>query len=207
MTDETPDTKTLKKCFRYLSKRHNWTVGFYTETYHWDIELPRRNNPTVRSVSESVALAELVHTSSDDLFRLCYESHRKDVFPSIHLLLQEYRDEYSLETMKFLRDRHLPINTINESRAKSWSPMSSSFVIENPTKDHIQETGLHVLYNLLTSGKYLFASKPALWKDGTAFCRYLPMDFPRFKTLEELIIKLDLMDFKPETYTFKINGK
>lgn len=83
--------------------------------------------------------------------------------------------------------------------------MNASIVLENPTKDNVVYSGLTCLYDMLTSGMFLLASRPMRIGDkGEFLVRYLPTDLPKFKTLEELVIRLDLMDFKPETYTFKI---
>ena len=208
--EEKEELKELKRCFRYLSKRYGWTFGFSTSVYHGYLQIPKvKLDPGVsdrrrKFAALKVNFGDAIERGGTE-FRFGYEAYRKSHFPTLDSLFEEYRLDFNAETQSLLERLRIRWTGMNDTRAREQSEMNASIVLENPTKDNVVYSGLTCLYDMLTSGRFLLASRPMRIGDkGEFLVRYLPTDFPKFKTLEELVIKLDLMDFKPETYTFKI---
>lgn len=208
MTDETPDTKTLKKCFRYLSKRYNWEFGFRTETYHGDLMIPfsfRSGNRFPVTKGLRVCFSGRDKIGSHE-FIFDYNSIRRGEFSSIHDAIDCIRTMYEGWDQVVARSGILHPHEIDSEFERLVS-------LEKTTKDEILRVGLRRLYSILTDdGSFVLSSPMPVLRGHKVFdCKfsgvYLPSPLPKFSTLEELIIKLDLMDFKPETYMFKINEK
>lgn len=209
-SEEKEELKELKRCFGYLSKRYGWTFGFSTSVYHGGLQIPAvQLDPEVsgckrRFASLKVSFGDAIERGGTE-FRFGYEAYRKRCFPTPDSLFEEYKFDFNAETQSLLERHKIRWTGMNDIRTKELSEMNTSFVLENPTKDNIVYSGLTCLYDMLTSGMFLFASTPMIiGGNGEFLVRYLPTDLPKFKTLEELVIRLDLMDFKPETYMFKI---
>lgn len=205
MTDTTPDTKTPKKCFRYLSKRYDWEFGFRTETYHGDLMIPflsRKGNrlPVARGLQ--VCFSGRVKVGDHEpIFDYC--SLRRGEFSSIHDAIDCIRTMYE----KWNR-ASAPSGILRPQEIDS--EFNRLVSLEKATRDEVLRVGLRRLYSTLTDDRFFVLSSPmpVMYGDNVFDCKfsgvYFPSPLPRFKTLEELIIKLDLMDFKPETYTFNI---
>lgn len=205
MTDETPNTNTLKKCFWYLSKRYNWEFGFRTEAYRGDLMIPfpaRKGNRLPVSKGLKVCFSGRTKVGSHE-FIFDYRSLRRGEFSSIHDAIDCIRAMYGNWNHVAARSGILHPHEIN-------SEFDRLVCLEKTSKYEVLRVGLRRLYSVLTDDWSFVLSSPipVLCGDKVFDLRfsgvYFPSPLPKFKTLEELIIRLDLMDFKPETYTFRI---
>lgn len=216
-----PDPKELKKCLKYLGKRYGMEFSFSTETFYNELTINShvdKKNLRSRTVYVKVS-AGGSHVVDDREIRFGYHAiplaqTRLQKFKTIDELISECARRIKCDHTTTLCEMGLRLNLDETLREFSGfkhrcSLYNSLSPVHNVSNRAIVETGMRCLYNILTNGYHMISDPiPTFDKKRTRLIGYtmlyFPSSFPKFKTLSELAIKLDLMDLKPNTYAFKI---
>lgn len=212
--NEHPEPKELRRCFKHLCRTYGWRFGFKTTTFHDSIEMSWGSTARADLVLESVSMTGSLPDgkSHRHVGDYGYIAFTKASFPTIDDALARFRT-YFEEKLGMMSNGTPGRYVISNSLAlddfhKDNDVFENSNLIDGLSKSAIREAGLKRLYDVLTDERLLIFSQPLMSpEEGSMVGHYLNSPLPKFKTLSELRIKLDMSDFKVEPYEFELKKK